>query len=238
MTRLYYVNPANTADITGPLEQGKRITLPDGRVVESLDQAIPEWDVYEATEDNTQTPQYHRFERTDTVFVGTVKNPAARVQETRVFSQLTLDELYGVKLQELEFFTRQVFYSHMKMTAGGGVDFWVRVTQQARDYRTSVDAYYQWNPPPPWRNIPVWIYRVSNGNLTRTKVDQSDWEALKEAQGRFDIDVGYSTDEVRDVMDAAYAVPDWNALAAIDVETAPTTNPWPDYTLDPTVGSG
>lgn len=252
--KTYYADAANTSIIDGPYFVPGPVALPNGREFYAR-AAVPEWDLYEAIEDLSPNPPYEVLIDTATAFEGVVRDPAARVRETRIFQRISIDQLLETKREELLDFTDAVYFSSFEMEGAGQVLFWVNASLRSRLYRADVNGYYQWTPPDepaplnlivadtraavvsdsgrPWRDVPVWIVRQSNLNKTRAKVDQAEWEALAEASGRFGIDVAYASDDVESSLELEHANGDWDALAAIDVTADPNaTNPWPAHSLD------
>lgn len=242
----YLVDPANPTEIHGAtdyrgfLDGAEISTPPPGAAAPQhwdtrkffAPGGGPLWDLYPEDDQRGQVPLYHEVLGESLAFVGTVRDPAAVVRRTHTTQRIHIDELLQIRQGDLLRYADLVFFSSCKMSNPGGIDFWVNMSLRSRLYRTDVDAYYQWTPPPPWRNIPVWIVRVDNGNEIRYKAPQDDWTALKEAQGRFSIDVAYSADEVEAQMELAHAQDDFDTLAAIDIPTAPVNHPWPEHNAE------
>ena len=240
--------------------QRNQVRLPDGaggeRSFAMGPSPVPAFDLYTRTHANNSAPGPSNYYTTTPsyAFSGGVRQATGLVTESNNWTQVDIDTLLQIKEQELLTHTEAVFFSSFKMTGGGGVEFWVNASLRSRTYRTDVDAFYQWVPPAEpaplnlitatgreavvsntgraWRDIPVWLVRVSNGNHIRTKVDQEDWEALKEAQGRFSIDTAYASDDVQSLLETQHGAGNWQALADIDVTADPNaTNPWPEHSV-------
>lgn len=233
MSTLYYVNPADTNDITrlGDPPLG-RTTLPDGRTVESLDGPVVEWDVYGSQPDPAQRPVYYRKTGETYQFIGPEKTEGSYVQITDVNTRYTLDELFTDKYAELEDYTSAVLDSSFRVTGLGGTDFWAAARTANRFAYSDVDRFYQYNPSDPWRNVPVYLARTDNGKRTRVKVDANDYASFSKQFATFTYNGLYANDEVLENMEAAYDASDWDALAAIDIATNPTTNTWPEFSSD------
>lgn len=232
---------------TGRAGEGDRITPLSERDFSGLD-------LYYSVEDNTIGGAYQVWDGlTDLTFNGTVHAPTARVIEDRSahITDMPINDVFAAKELELEQYVDEVFFSSYQMVGAGATLFWVNASLRSRLYRTDVDAFYQWTPPENtptdlvtqtgadpiisdsgqvWRDVPVWIVRVDNGNKIRTKVDADEYKPLKRSQGKFSIDVAYAADDTWANLEALLNANDRDGLAAYDVRSDPNaTNPWPPH---------
>ena len=134
--RFYYYAEPDTFD--GPYQQGQsKVTLPNGHAIETVVQADPANDFYEATEDNSPVPPYTNPGAVVLSFVGTVYDAAARVVEDARANdtQISLDDAYRRKIQELDAYHELVAISAFQHDVAS-LEFWVpnaMVADQSRD---------------------------------------------------------------------------------------------------------
>jgi hypothetical protein len=120
---------------TGHPEEGSTIVPVDG-------QDNTGRDLYLATLDPTVPGLYESWgdPRYTLSFVGTVRDSAARVQQTANIVPFTLDEAFEQKHRELENYTEVVSTSAFEHDVGQ-LTFWALATQPARNARSSYDGY-------------------------------------------------------------------------------------------------
>lgn len=228
MTRLYEVNPANTAEIwdKDANERPFRLggsgpwLLHNGRAPSSIRGAIPEWDIYESIEDNRNPDPYHVLDRVDLAFEGTVNSPAARVRETRVFVQISLDDLYERKQQELVAQDDLVLYNTADTSLHA--QWWIVIVQKARNNQNLINGNWLTRKSngqgwPGGVNAPrISVYKANTGDVRREQVtDAATWETVYEEVAVHGQVAGVATHDCGEAMEAAYNAADWAALAAI-----------------------
>ena len=236
--RIYEVNPANTSEIwgedldgiqyfSGTRPGGGLWRLHNGRQVSRInDTGIPEWDLYLAIMDNTPTPAYHTLDRIDLTFEGVVNNPAARVRETRVYAQISIDDLYDAKIEELLSHDTLVRYNAVDTALAA--NWWIVATERARSelYGIGINWNLRQHKSQGWpggANAPrIAIYNANNQNIRREQPTQAQFEQMFQELSLHDQDTSAATKNCGDTMEAQYNARNWTALAIID----PTDGSW------------
>lgn len=122
MSRLYYVDPGDTTAITGPFAVGQtNVLLPNGTTIARLFGPVVSQNVYEAIEDNTETPQFNTLDNVLLQFEGTIGMESARVRETRQFKRISIEELYLNRKAELVVRLQQAYDQGINVTLNAGV---------------------------------------------------------------------------------------------------------------------
>lgn len=222
MKTFYYVNPVDVTDISGPYDEGRSYTYPDGRTF-LVGKAEPQWDVYESIPFTDPVPRYYEDGPVTTAFQGAVNDPAARVIENRVDTQLPIAELYEVKRQEIFNYDSLVRYNAVDTSLS--VNWWLIVTQPATTELLIIAvgsnsrqiAGAGW---PAGANRPlVGIYNAATGDSRRYAItEQATWDTLEVEWFQHVQATGNATDASRSALDVSYDDGNgvWQAVADHD----------------------
>ena len=257
MTRAYYVNPNNTADIRATDLDDQVLMrpstflyrLPGDRLIYNPSEVD---DVYLAIEDAgiCPNPEYYvpTFART---FEGAVHSAAARVRETLVCTPISMDDLRARKLADLMRFSEFVrvqsarssedarFWIDLSVTSRDRLIFYqLFMTDRLKDRVLGKDSSQGYRPPPagddpqpatywPARNIPIVVIRDSNGAKIVSSSNELSWGQILKDVGFYEDARGDAAIAVSNAIEAAYDAGDRAALETLDVEDG--TWGWPDY---------
>lgn len=233
MTRCYYVNPANTSDITGPYQEGEaNVRLPDGRVVSRMTH-IPSWDVYYANEDNSPTLKYYIAQPRAVSFVGTVKDTLARVQETNADTQLPIDDLYEEKQNEVSAYDAEVMFNSIPTSLNA--NWKLIVTARNRTMMEMMGVALAAGTPFPAnadKHPLVGIYNPLNTKdpVRRFAVNSTQFQTLTREASEHDQALAAATEASQDSLNTKYndGAGDWQQVA--DHDPADPAWNYPPYT--------
>lgn len=272
MSEFGWVNPANATDISlvdfpppavnrGPINlvTGNTVYLPKIAAV-SLDEAPkPQWDLYNlvrATEQppGGRPPEYYdssltyAFRNAANTGPGVVGDATSIVQETRIYTEIPIADLYLRKSQELTGYNAFVRVQSVRSTAPGSENFWIQLQEDDRERQLNATKVLfdrlkdrtlgdDSSVVPPsvksatsyWARDPrVVLIRDSNGNRIFAPVDEVSWGHVVKDSGLYDEGRQIAAINVQNAIEAELAADDWPALADIDVEDRAAYG-WPLY---------
>jgi len=255
MTRRYEVVPNDVTDIrpndgrgvidgqewirlvgTGLPGEGDRITPIIGRDFSGLD-------LYFANQDDRNPGPYESWDGTTALsFAGQVLHaPTSRVQETRTFEQIPIDDLRAIKQNELS--THLDYIRHENCQTNLTPNWVIRIELTDREWIASVvnvledrlstialemQTYLMlpeprggFTPLAPdyWpRDVPIRAINVNTNRYISTVTNADQWGQIMKDIGLHDFSSVDAAQLVQADIDAAVLAVDWDALASIDVK--------------------